>query len=466
MIIKFLKEKKAILLLTLILAYFLIFFHLGKNFLVSFDEAWYAEISRQMIYSGNFLKMTWNQQPFFDKPPLFFWLQIISFKIFGINEFGARFFSALSGFLVIYLTFLIGSKFSKNIGIFSAIILVSLPLFINQARMATLEMLVTFFITLAMFYLFEAQKSQKKILFFFLASALAIFTKGIIGLIPILTLAVIFITFRENGVSLKNYYKGFFMLLLINLPWYLLINFFYKEKHLILPAFELARFKQVNPATGINFFYYLKVLKTALKFWIILFPLAFLNIVFISLRKKGKKKLVLLFWFLITYFSFSIPALKNSWYLTPIYPPTAIILGLFIDKIYPQKNFNLKIGFLFLIFLLNFLLYKNQFWVPETVSNEVKLLKIVQKNSQGNEILYLDDNYHPLAVYYSQRKVFPIRFNRGSFNTLEKEDLNLDKKTFFLTNTENIEELKEDLKNFKIKEEKILGDKILISVYP
>lgn len=466
MIEKILKEKKGYLFLSLALASFLIFYQINKNFLVSFDEAWYAEVSRQMLVTGNFLKMSWNEQPFFDKPPLFFWLQVLSFKILGLNAFAARFFSALSGLLTVFLTFLVGANFNSATGFFSSLILLSFSLFINQARFANLEMMTSFFITLAIFYLLKSLKEPSKILFFFLASAFAVFTKGIIGFIPLVVFSSIPILEKKLSYSKKDCLKGILLLLLINLPWYFLVNFFFKEKQLILPTFNLIRFKQINPATGVDFFYYLKILKTGLKFWILPLPFALFFIIFKFLKEKDKKLFVILSWFFITYIAFSLPYLKNSWYITSIYPSIALILGFFIDKVFKQKFFLLKTLTLSVILAIHLILFKAQFWVPETVSNEVKLLKIVKRQTEKGDRLYLDDNYHPLAVFYSQRRVIPIRFNRGSPNTLQPENLNLTKKTFFLTNKETIEELKEDLRNFKITFEKQLGDKILLSTSP
>lgn len=467
MIKKIYQERKTYFFLILTLAAFLIFYQLGANYLVSFDEAWYAEVSRQMLESKNLLKMTWNRQPFFDKPPLFFWLQVLSFEILGLSEFAARFFPALTGLGVIYLTFLIGSKLSLATGVFSSLVLLSFPLFINQARFANLEMMVSFFIILAIFYLLRLQESPKKNTLFFLATSLAIFTKGIVGFIPLLLLlSLIIFARKKQPYQNKDYLKGILLILLINLPWYLLVNLLFKEKQLLLPAFNLERFRQINPATGIDFFYYLKILKTGLKLWIIPLPFAILFSLYKFLKEKDKRIFIILSWVFITYVSFSIPYLKNSWYITSIYPSLALILGFFIGQLCKKKFFNLGVITALFMLLTHFLSFRHQFWPPETVAAEVKLLKIIKKQTSKNDFLYLDDNYHPLAVFYSERLVIPIRFTRGSFNTLESENLKLNKKTFFLSNEENIEELKLDLKSYRIKTEKIIGDKILLSVSP
>ncbi|MEZ4773154.1 MAG: glycosyltransferase family 39 protein [Bacteroidia bacterium] len=70
---------------------------LGAPPLFDWDEINFAEAAREMITTGNYLQVQINYQPFFEKPPLFFWLQTLSMHIFGVNEFAARFPNVLAG---------------------------------------------------------------------------------------------------------------------------------------------------------------------------------------------------------------------------------------------------------------------------------------------------------------------------------------------------------------------------------
>lgn len=83
---------------------------LGGVHLFDWDEINFAEISREMLLSGNFTGVTIDFQPFYQKPPLFFWLQAVSMKIFGIGEFGARFPNAVFGVLTLMVLFYLGRK--------------------------------------------------------------------------------------------------------------------------------------------------------------------------------------------------------------------------------------------------------------------------------------------------------------------------------------------------------------------
>ena len=76
---------------------------LGHVHLFDWDEINFAEISREMLVRNNFLEPHINFISFTEKPPLYFWLQALSMKLFGINEFAARFPNALLGAIVLFL---------------------------------------------------------------------------------------------------------------------------------------------------------------------------------------------------------------------------------------------------------------------------------------------------------------------------------------------------------------------------
>jgi 4-amino-4-deoxy-L-arabinose transferase-like glycosyltransferase len=87
---------------------------LGHVHLFDWDEINFAEAAREMIVTKNYLTVQINFQPFWEKPPLFIWMQVISMKIFGINEFAARFPNALCGIATLLVLFNIGRKILNN----------------------------------------------------------------------------------------------------------------------------------------------------------------------------------------------------------------------------------------------------------------------------------------------------------------------------------------------------------------
>ncbi len=82
----------------------------GGVHLFDWDEINFAECAREMIVSHDYLNVQINFRPFWEKPPLFIWMQVLSMKTFGINEFAARFPNVLAGIISLLLIFNIGKK--------------------------------------------------------------------------------------------------------------------------------------------------------------------------------------------------------------------------------------------------------------------------------------------------------------------------------------------------------------------
>jgi len=103
---------KPIFFVGLILLYGILFLvpFSGAVHLFDWDEIIFAESAREMLVSGDFTTVTINYEPFWEKPPLFIWLQALSMKTFGINEFAARFPNAVCGILTLLVLYLFGRR--------------------------------------------------------------------------------------------------------------------------------------------------------------------------------------------------------------------------------------------------------------------------------------------------------------------------------------------------------------------
>lgn len=91
---------------------------LGGVHLFDWDEINFAECSREMMNLDSYLRVHINYQPFWEKPPFFFWLQVISMNLFGVGEFAARFPNAICGILTLIVLYNIGEKlYNKKFGL-------------------------------------------------------------------------------------------------------------------------------------------------------------------------------------------------------------------------------------------------------------------------------------------------------------------------------------------------------------
>ncbi|WP_128545514.1 ArnT family glycosyltransferase [Larkinella soli] len=97
--------------LLIVLAGALFYFpFLGRVHLFDWDEINFAESAREMIVTGNYTRVQINFQPFWEKPPLFFWMQVLAMKTFGIGEYAARFPNAVVGVVTLVVLFGIGRQ--------------------------------------------------------------------------------------------------------------------------------------------------------------------------------------------------------------------------------------------------------------------------------------------------------------------------------------------------------------------
>ena len=149
----------------LVLAALVIWFsNLDYRKLIKPDEGRYAEISREMAVSGDWVTPRLNGIKYFEKPPLLYWLNAASFSIFGQNEFAARFAGATCGLLTIVLVWFLGKKlFDRRTGIWAALVLGTSLGFVAQARINLTDMPLTLFLSAALgFFLVASREGERR----------------------------------------------------------------------------------------------------------------------------------------------------------------------------------------------------------------------------------------------------------------------------------------------------------------
>ena len=186
---------------------------LGSVHLYDWDELNFAEASREMLDTGNFMRVTINFQPFWEKPPLFFWLQAGSMKLFGVNEFSARLVNAIIGIITLLVVYRIGRRyFNSTFGLLWALTFAGSFLPHVFFKSGIIDPVFNLFIFLGIVYLAAIVRSTDSkrrsvnalVSGFFIG--LAILTKGPVALI-VITLVVVsylsitrfksFVSFRE-----------------------------------------------------------------------------------------------------------------------------------------------------------------------------------------------------------------------------------------------------------------------------
>lgn len=216
-----------------ILFYFIFFHNIWAYALMDVDESRYVSMSKDMFNTKDFLTLYLNNEFFFEKPPLYFWGECLSFAIFGkITEFTARFPVALYGTLCGYLTYFIGKKvYSRSYGVVSALILATSLEFLILAKFAILDIVVAtcvwFSLAFGMLTNFCSEKNKKYFWWlFYIFSGLAVMAKGIPGfVIPFGSMFFISIYSKKFKEIFRPQYflVGFILFFLIILPWHIIM---------------------------------------------------------------------------------------------------------------------------------------------------------------------------------------------------------------------------------------------------
>ncbi|HOV89391.1 MAG TPA: glycosyltransferase family 39 protein [Syntrophorhabdaceae bacterium] len=330
---------KRYLLILFLMSWIFFFYGLGDYSLKDPDEGRYAEIPREMVESGDLIVPRLNYVRYFEKPPLFYWTVAGFYSVFGINEWSFRIPCALSAFFLVFLLYVFSKRwFGEKIAFFSSLILASSFGFFSMARIVTLDMFFTLWLSCSLFsfYGFYREKKPFYIYLFYICLALATLTKGIVVIVLMLITIFIFLLTEKKLSFLKEIKPlgGAAIYLAITLPWFIIISvkereffyFFFIDQHF------LRFFTSKHKRTG-NILYFFPVLFGGLFPWSFFLPRAILNL----WKREGLR--LFLIWSFVVFAFFSVSGSKLLPYILPIFPSLALIIGtLFGERDVSQVN--------------------------------------------------------------------------------------------------------------------------------
>ena len=327
-------DQKVIVILLLFVGFFLFFYKVGDRDLWAPDEDEYAQMSREMIRSHNWVYPTVNGEPWAIKPALYNWLTgLISLPFGDVDEFRARFFSALSALGTFLLIYFLGRRmFSTTAGLLAASVLGTSILFLQYGRWAQTNMLSTFFATLAIFCFYRGYTDPAKrtvsYMIMYGAVGLGILTMGPVNLIMPGLVVFIFLVVVKDLRHIKDMKMiwGTLIVLIVAAPWYVIVSLGDGYASELLVKTNFSRF--FNAWTHKRpFYYYIPGLTWAFLPWTLLLPGA-LHLAF-SKRSRGQRRAIqfLLVWVISLLIFFSIAQTKRQQYILIIYPALALLVG-------------------------------------------------------------------------------------------------------------------------------------------
>ncbi len=440
---------KYLVLLLLILSLPIFIFKLGDSSLVSWDEGWFASIAKNIIKSGEVTKLYppsrntesvssriraksfslrrdfapdeawgedipsvslwelhWNGSQFVDHPPLGFWLMAGSFKLLGVNEFSARLPSALFGVASLFAIYLLGKElFNSRVGIFSMVGLISSPWFVFRARSGNLDIFLVFFFILSFYLALKYLKDKKYGIFLGVALACLFLTKTLVGftIVPV----ILYLFWKEKKLTLAYLSTPLLIGFIPFLIWFLIQSVTYNG---FISRFLFIGVPGIKVAT--SYVDNLKLFKDYLHsgvgrwFWPGVASLAVLPFL------KQKRAYILPLFFVFFALPFIFSSKGHIWHLIPLHP-ILILSFLGTGYVLAYKFTGRKILSVFAVFLATFLIsfpqirqnWYNFIDIPAFVSDEAILSREAGKYPYK---FYIDDDFDPVAAFYSDKNVEQI----------------------------------------------------------
>lgn len=336
---------------------------LGDRALWHPDEGRYAEIPREMVETGDLVTPRLNGVKYFEKPPLFYWLQAGSIKLFGLDEWALRLWPALFGVFGALTVYGAGrALFGRRAGLIAAAVLATSPLYYLMARIITLDIAVSVLLTgalLAFLLGVRAPEGRTRALYlygFYALCALAVLAKGLIGLvIPAMVIGAWVVLLWDWRLLLSiRLPTGLLLFFAIAAPWHVLVaraNPEFADFYFIYNQFE--RYLTDTPATHGRYqpwWFFFPVLVFGMLPWIALVPQALRAS--LTEWRQHREELFLLLWAVLVFAFFSASGSKLIPYILPALPPLALLVGRYLDRAWeaPRRP-GLRLGFWLLLAL-------------------------------------------------------------------------------------------------------------------
>jgi 4-amino-4-deoxy-L-arabinose transferase-like glycosyltransferase len=311
----------------------LYFSSLGPIALTEPDEVFYSMTAREMIESNSYITPLIFGAPQFEKPPLFYWLLILSFKVFGgAVPVAARLVPALSGFLGVIATFVFCQRvFGQKVAWLATLIMGSSSLYLAMSKAVLTDITLSVFIMIAFyaFYLWIVERRDFYLYGFAFFAALGVLTKGPIAIIILMLSTVIYLSVRKEFALLRKFLIHPWVLVFcaISVPWYAQViaehGRAFIDEFIIHDNYH--RILKAEHKSFDNGWFYPMIVMTGI------FPWTFYLLTMDRGLKKYKKEcLFFAIWFAVTFIIFQCCHSKLASYILPLLPAVVIPLSLAI----------------------------------------------------------------------------------------------------------------------------------------
>ena len=322
-----------------IVLFVVIFWRLGAPSFWDPDEAHYAETSRELVATGDWLAPHYNDQLFFDKPILFHWLQAASMGLAGPTEFSARLVPAIAAGLLVVVTAWTGVVLlSTDAAVVAALVLATNPAVFALARYAILDTLFTLFLFggAALVAVAALERRRRGLQWWgYTMIALAVLTKGPLALVlcGLATgLVALWSADVRRGLLELRLFAGLALVVALALPWFIYMWLRFGDAftvgYLLDENLRLYATNRFGP--GPSMWFYFRVLAVGLVPWTALLAGRLLDDVRAALRRDGtldSVEILLWGWTIAIVGFFTASRFKLDHYVFPAAPALCLICG-------------------------------------------------------------------------------------------------------------------------------------------
>ncbi|MGH7197603.1 MAG: ArnT family glycosyltransferase [Candidatus Omnitrophota bacterium] len=391
------------LLFLFFLSGFFLLFNLGEGSLASWDEAIYASVAKEIVQSGDWFHLTLAGQPWADKPPLCLWMTAFFYHLFGINEFSARLFSALSGVGTVFITYLLGTKlFGRWTGFLGALALLSSSHYFRFARFGMMDAPLVFFLSLALYFFWLGQERNRYLIFSGVAIGLAVMAKGFAAFL-IFPVIWLYCWWAGEGAVLmrSSYWIGVMIAAAIALPWNMYEMVANREAFMrdVVTKHLFQRTLSAVEGHAGNTYFYIRTLINKYHPWILVGIASGPFFLWKAVRSRQAEYIFLTVWMFFMLAVVTLVQTKLPWYLLPVYPALSLTVGYFLAKLLKESQWVFT-ALLFTVIMGLHVPYSHIF--DHDYSRDIRAIAPAVKNhdrGHGDIYLYV---YHesPAAAFY------------------------------------------------------------------
>ena len=344
------KRRLAVWAFLVLIAAITFYFGLGNLALIGPDEPRYAEVPREMVATGDYISPRLAGCVWFEKPVLQYWMSAAAYHVFGVNEFAARFPSALVATVtVIALFFAIRRAFSERVALWVSIVMLTMGMLIAFARIVTPDtfLAATMSISIIFGYFAITADGRNGFKYWLLCGAflgLAVLAKGLVGIVLVIGILGLFLLVMRklDAIGLRGLLVALLICVIVAAIWYIPVwlkhGSAFVDKFFIEHHFE--RYLTNRHSHPQPFYFYLTVTLAGTVPWTFFLAPAVLRLRKLRPRTSSRDSLLTLAWIWfalpLLFFSFSVSKLPG--YLLPVFPALAIIIGVEVEQFLRQRD--------------------------------------------------------------------------------------------------------------------------------